>query len=163
MTVVALYSGEDWLPELYDIQYFPLLSGTPRSGQDARTTIFSSFILYLICPKYAVILLIAMAILAYVTDAGMVSGYDRYQNSFAFFWFRINHLLRQQKLRVCKKDFYQEKSQFVRACQYYEEAVNNHNQRFENNVKFVSINIYFDDVYIQQFYLSGKASNNELH
>ncbi|MGD1808746.1 hypothetical protein ACP6PL_25365 [Dapis sp. BLCC M126] len=123
-TSVALYSGEDWPPELYDI-----------------------------------ILLVAMAILAYVTDAGIVYGYDRYQNGFAFFWFRINHLLREQKLRDCKRMFYHEKSQFIPACQDYEEAINQHNQKFKSQVKFVPINVYFDDVYPQQFSLSGKASN----
>ncbi|NET45414.1 hypothetical protein [Okeania sp. SIO2B3] len=121
---VALYRGEDWPPELYDI-----------------------------------ILLIAMAILASVTDAGVVYGYDRYQNSFAFFWFRINHLRREKQLRVCQRDFYHKKFQFFRAERDYEEAINNHNQRFENKVKFVPINVYFDDVYPLQFYLSGKASN----
>lgn len=123
-TSIALYSGEDWPPELYDV-----------------------------------ILLVAMAILAYVTDAGVVYGYDRYQNGFAFFWFRINHLRREKQLRVCKRVFYQEKYQFVRVCQSYEEAIKNHNQRFENQVKFVPINVYFDDVFPQQFSLSGKAAN----
>lgn len=123
-TSVALYSGEDWPPELYEI-----------------------------------ILLIAMGILAYVTDAGIVYGYDRYQNGLAFFWFRINHFRREKQLRVCKKVFYQEKYQFVRVCQNYEEAVNNHNQRFKNQVKFIPMTAYSDDVYPQQFSLSGKASN----
>ncbi|NEP79319.1 MAG: hypothetical protein F6K39_14780 [Okeania sp. SIO3B3] len=127
-TSVALYSGEDWPPELYDI-----------------------------------ILLVAMAILAYVTDAGVVYGYDRYQNAFAFFWFRINYLLREQKLKGCKRDFYQKKHQFFCVERDYKQAVNRHNQRFKNQVQFIPINVYFDDVYPQQFSLSGKASNHKLH
>ncbi|MDJ0511476.1 MAG: hypothetical protein QNJ64_19835 [Crocosphaera sp.] len=118
-TSVALYSGEDWPPEFYDV-----------------------------------ILLAAMAILAYVTDAGVVYGYDRYQNGFAFFWFRINHLLREQKLRGCKRIFYEQQFQFKRACRDYEEAVNKHNSMFKNQIKLVPINIYS-----KQFSLSGKESD----
>lgn len=120
-TSFALYTGEEWPPELYEI-----------------------------------ILLFAMGILAYVTDAGVVYGYGRYQNAFAFFWFRINHLRRQYTLRRYKKIFYQEKYQFTHACKNYEEAVNNHNQKFTTKVTFVPINVYFDDVYYEQLSISGK-------
>ncbi|MDE5075386.1 MAG: hypothetical protein O4749_04730 [Trichodesmium sp. St5_bin2_1] len=120
-TSFALYTGEEWPPELYEI-----------------------------------ILLFAMGILAYVTDAGVVYGYGRYQNAFAFFWFRINHLRRQYTLRRYKKIFYQKKYQFTHACKNYEEAVNNHNQKFTTKVTFVPINVYFDDVYYEQLSISGK-------
>ena len=110
---------------------------------------------------YEFILLIAMGILAYVTDAGVVYGYARYQNAFAFFWFRINHLRREHKLRRCKKIFYRGKYQFTHACKNYEEAVNNHNQRFTTKVTFVPINVYFDDVYYEQLSISGKLSNSD--
>ena len=120
-TSFALYTGEEWPPELYEI-----------------------------------ILLFAMGILAYVTDAGVVYGYGRYQNAFAFFWFRINHLRREDKLRRCKKIFYRGKYQFTHACKNYEEAVNNHNQKFTTKVTFVPINVYFDDVYYEQLSISGK-------
>ena len=105
---------------------------------------------------YEFILLIAMGILAYVTDAGVVYGYGRYKNALAFFWFRINHLRRQYTLRRYKKIFYQEKYQFTHACKNYEEAVNNHNQKFTTKVTFVPINVYFDDVYYEQLSISGK-------
>ena len=95
------------------------------------------------------------------TDAGVVYGYARYQNAFAFFWFRINHLRREHKLRRCKKIFYRGKYQFTHACKNYEEAVNNHNQRFTTKVTFVPINVYFDDVYYEQLSISGKLSNSD--
>ena len=123
-TSVALYTGEEWPPELYEI-----------------------------------ILLLAMGILTYVTDAGVVYGYDRYQNAFAFFWFRINYLRRQYKLRRDKKVFYQEKYHFTHACKNYEAAVNYHNQNFTSKVTFVPINVYFDDVYYEQLSISGKPSS----
>ncbi len=118
-TSVALYSGEDWPPELYDL-----------------------------------ILLAAMAILAFVTDAGVVYGYDRYQNGFAFFWFRINHLLREQKLKGCKRIFYEQQFQFERTFRDYQEAINQHNSMFKNQIKPVPINTSYE-----QFSLSGKESD----
>lgn len=105
-TNVALYAGDDWPPELYDL-----------------------------------ILLAAMAILAYVSDACIVYGYDFYQEGVAFFWFRINHLLREKKLEDSEDMFFEQQFQLNRLSRDYQEAISDHHSMFKSKIEPVQINM----------------------
>ena len=86
-------------------------------------------------PLYECLLLAALAILAYVTDAGVVFGSEKAQEALSFFWFRFHQAWRKWKVRDRQKTAFREGKAAEMTFMVYLETIKEHNDRFNDDME----------------------------